>query len=106
MDNAAGTLLPISSITPELINRMATIITDEDADGIEPEWWNAAKDVFVAAMKSSSDKGSRAMVVSAAQQIEDNGPRFASSMCLKLLVIGWRMAELYLIESMEKGNAT
>lgn len=109
MDNATGTLLPISSITPELINRMAKIITKEDSQlspGEAQEWWPAVSKVMREALTTSTDEESRAMVVSAMEMISENGRMAGPSVVLKILVIGWRMAELYLIESMEKGTAT
>ena len=103
-ENGAGTLLPISSITPELLNAVCTEITQRDAEVIEtgepPEWWPAMVEVFKEAA-NTGDLGN-SLHLSLIEHINKHGSTQAGGIAMKLMIMGWRMAEMHLQQSLEK----
>jgi hypothetical protein len=98
-------LLPIRAITPELLNKVAEEVTIFDQAQTPPYWWKMIGEAMVQAAntdKSGNGVG-QSLLPSTADLIAEQGPDCTMSLVAKLLVIGWRMAEIYLQDEMKKG---
>ncbi|SRR5258706_14714041 len=101
-DNKVGTLLPYSSMTAELFNAVADECVEHDAAGIEPKWWKAAQEECVKALRSGNMIN---VLTSAKAMLDDNNNNAASigGTVLKMMAMGWRMAEIALQREIAKG---
>jgi hypothetical protein len=104
-----GRLLPLSAITAKLLNDTSTMITEQDTKQFPepPAWWATVSRQAVEAAKTG-DVGI-ALIPSTMKAIEDmttqHGgvtPMVTMSIALKLIVMGWMMAEMYLEQQIEK----
>ena len=91
-------LLPVNAITSELISKLANILSEEDSklNGEVPEWWK------VLAKETQTDEF-YSIIESAMVLVNQVGINKAiGGLMLKAMYAGWRMADLYLSEQLEK----
>src|SRR6266850_7436367 len=104
-DNKVGTLLPISSITSELLEAvaLAQIADDEDRTPENPpkEWYHLVK-VAKEAIEIETN-GFRSLLITYKETIEQNGADQTGGQVVKLLAMGWKMAEMALQREISKG---
>ena len=103
-----GRLLPIEAIKAEIMESVSQQIEAEDrGQSTPPEWWDlvgAEFDKLVAGRAETAFRDS--LLASVRRQIAEKGERATGGLVMKLLVIGWRMAELYLERELEKTAAS
>lgn len=101
-----NTLLPIENITPELLNEVAQTFIEEDADRIVPQWWNVMNEASKVACRQPNGEREAphlSMLLLALELALDNCPLgqkeaagAIGGIVIKSIVMGWRMAEMYL----------
>lgn len=99
-----SSLLPITDITPELLDEIARRFIAEDADHKAPEWWGAmckasAEAARMSGVRDNTVASHAAMIMSAMELLENSGITFQSvgGIVMKCIVAGWRMAEMRMI---------
>jgi len=103
-----GSLLPLSAITAKLLNETSEMITEADGRDYPnpPSWWRQVGEQAIEAARTGSM--GETLIPSTAKAIEEMmsrgspEPMIALSISLKLIVLGWMMAEKYLEQQIEK----